>query len=82
MITFHCLPLPLIHPLYLKLISLKTGKSPGPDGWSAEVFKQCADQLCVPLSILFTKSLESGSLPEDWKSCHITPIYKGVARLR
>ena len=31
-----------------KLVSLKTGKSPGPDGWPAEVFKQCADQPCVP----------------------------------
>ena len=75
MITFHCLLLPLIH-VFEKLISLETSKSPGPDGWPAEVFKQCADQLCVPLSILFTKSLESGSLPEDWKSVHITPIYK------
>ena len=46
-----------------KLASLKTGKVPGPDGWPAEVFKQCADQLCVPLSILFVKSLESGLLP-------------------
>ena len=62
--------------VFEKLVSLKTGKSPGPDGWPAEVFKQCANQLRVPLSILFTKSLESGSLPEDWKSGHITSIYK------
>ena len=62
--------------VFEKLISLKTGKSSGPDGWPVEVFKQYADQLCVPLSILLTKSLESCSLPEDWKSGHITPIYK------
>ena len=65
-----------------KLVSLKTGKSPGPAGWPAEVFKQCADQLCVPLSILFIKSLASGILPEDWKISYITPIYKKVTRLR
>ena len=65
-----------------KLVSLKSGKSPGPDGWPAEVFKQCADQLCVPLSILFIKSLVSGILPEDWKIGYITPIYKRVTRLR
>ena len=59
-----------------KLVSLKSGKSPGPDGWPAEAFKQCADQLCVPLSILFIKSLLSGILPEDWKIGYITPIYK------
>ena len=56
--------------VFEKLVSLKTGN--GPDGWPAEVFKQCADQLCVPLSILFIKSLESGILPEDWKSGRIS----------
>ena len=59
-----------------KLVSLQTGKLPGPDGWPAEVFKQCADQLCVPLSVLFVKSLVGGILPEDWKIGYITPIYK------
>ena len=54
-------------------MSLQTGKSPGPDGWPAEVFKQCADQLCVPLSVLFVKSLVGGILPEDWKIGYITP---------
>ena len=39
-----------------KLVSLKSGKSPGPDGWSAEVFKQCADQLCVPC-LFFSSNL-------------------------
>ena len=52
--------------VFEKLASLKTGKAPGPDGWPAEVL-QCADQLCVPLSILFNKSLESSVLPDDWK---------------
>lgn len=59
-----------------KLVSLKSGKSPGPDGWPVEVFKQCADQLCIPLSILYIKSLEGGILPDDWKTGYITPIYK------
>ena len=59
-----------------KLNSLKNGKAPGPDGWPAEVSKKCSDQLCTPLSILFVKSLESGNLPQDWKTGHITPIYK------
>ena len=62
--------------MFEKLASLKTGKAPGPDAWPAEVFKQCADQLCVLLSILFNKSLESSVLPDDWKIGYITPIYK------
>jgi len=34
------------------------------------------EPICIPLSILFSKSLDSGTLPEDWKSAHITPIHK------
>ena len=47
--------------VFEKLASLKTGEecAPGPDGWPVEVFKQCADWLCVPLSILLTNPLES-----------------------
>ena len=30
----------------------------------------------MPLSLLFTKSLESGILPQDWKSAQVTPIFK------
>jgi len=37
--------------VFEKLVSLKTGKAPRADGWPAEIFKQCADHLCVPLSI-------------------------------
>ena len=59
-----------------KLASLRTGKAPGPDGWPAEVFKQCVDQLCISLSILLNKYLESSVLPDGWKIGYITPIYK------
>ena len=62
--------------MFEKLVSLKTSKAPGPDRWPAEVFKQCADHLCVPLSILFSKSLESSVLPDYWKIGQITLIYK------
>jgi len=31
--------------------------------------------LSTPMFILFIKSLESGILPKDWKTGHITPIY-------
>jgi len=62
--------------VFERLASLKCGKAPGPDGWPIEVFKKCTDHLCTPLSILFMKSLESGILPQDWKTGHIKPVYK------
>jgi len=64
------------HVYVQKLISLKTNKAPGPHGWPAEVFNQCANHLCIPLSILFNKSLDNSVLPDDRKIDHITPIYK------
>ena len=62
---------------FKKLTSLKCGKAPEPDGWPADMSKQCADQLCAPLSLLFVKSLESGILFENWMH---NAIYKEATR--
>ena len=32
--------------------------------------------MCVPLALLFRKSLDEGVIPHDWKLGAITPIYK------
>jgi len=65
-----------------KLQNLKSDKSPGPDGWPSVILKNCADQLCVPLAILYNKSLESGILPHDWKIGHIVPIFKKGSKVK
>jgi len=65
-----------------KLQNLKFDKSPGPDGWHSIILKNCADQLCAPLAILYNKSLESGVLPHDWKIGHIVPIFRREAKLK
>ncbi len=59
-----------------KLQKLKSCTSPGPDGFHPRVFKETAEQLTRPLTILFNKSFDSGHLPGDWKSGHITSIHK------
>ena len=53
-------------------------KSPGPDGWPLFANRETAEQICRPLSLLFTKSLESGILPQDWKwaRAQVTPKFK------
>ena len=38
--------------------------------------RETAEQICRPLSLLFTKSLKSGILPQDWKWAQVTPIFK------
>ena len=62
--------------IYNKLTTLKTCKSAGPDNLFPRVLKELATELCVPLSKIFSKSLDEGKLPEVWKRANITPIYK------
>ena len=62
--------------VYDKLRNLKSDKSPGPEGWPVLALKETAKELCLPLYILFTKSLQSSSVPEIWKQVFVTPIHK------
>jgi len=59
-----------------KLLELKVNKSPGPDSLHSYVLKACAHTLYAPLTILYTQSLSSGVLPDEWKQAHIVPIFK------
>ena len=63
-----------------KLASLKTSSSPGPDDIRPRLLKESSGVLASPLSVLFRKSLESGSLPEDWMMGEVIPIYKNGDR--
>ena len=55
---------------------LKVNKSPGPDTISPRVLKEAKCELIKPLTLLFNKSLQSGSMPDDWKLANVTPIFK------
>ena len=45
-----------------KLMNLKISKFAGPDGWPTQLIKSLTESICVPLSIIFNKSLDSGIL--------------------
>ena len=62
--------------VYNKLCNLKPDKSPGPEGWPVLALKETAQELSLPLSILFKKSLQSSSVPDTWKPAFVTPIHK------
>ena len=50
-----------------KLKKLKPTKSAGPDGLQHRVLLESAQSICIPLSMIFKKSLKPG---------HITPLHK------
>jgi len=49
--------------VFNKLTALQSNKSPGPDRWPITIIKSVSEFFSVPLSILFNKSLSSGTLP-------------------
>jgi len=53
--------------IYVMLQNLDPNKSAGPDNWPTKVLKDMAEQLCLPLTILFTKSIQTSTLPDAWK---------------
>ncbi len=55
---------------------LKINKTPGPDTISPRILKEVKSELVKPLTLLFNTSLQSGSLPDDWKLANVTPIFK------
>ena len=61
---------------------LRADKAPGVDELSPRILLHIQDEICLPLCILFEKSMEEGKVPEDWKRANIVPIYKAGSRNR
>ena len=62
------------------LKGLKVSKSGGLDGIPAIFLAETADQLAHPITTIFRKSLEEGSIPSDWRKANIIPIFKKGSR--
>ena len=48
------------------LQDLDANKSPGPDGIPAAVLKACASEIAPILQVIFTQSLTTNCIPDDW----------------
>ena len=59
---------------------LKRHGSPGPDSIANQVLVECHEELCIPLTILFKKSLTQSDVPLDWKLANVTPVFKGGSK--
>ena len=62
--------------VYEKLIHLKADKAPGPDGLVPRFLIEAASSVCIPLWLIFRKSLQDSVLPKLWKCSNLTPIFK------
>ena len=59
-----------------KLQHLNINKSTGPDNYASAL----EDKLARPLTHIFNNSVETGIIPEDWKSKNVTAIHKKGSR--
>ena len=57
------------------LLELDAASASGPDGVHSLVLKSCATALAYPLCIIFRQSLNSASLPREWKRSIVIPIF-------
>ena len=62
----------------MALKRLNPNKGEGPDGVCPRLLRFCADQLAVPLQRLFTLSLWTGIVPDQWKTSCIVPVPKNT----
>ena len=56
------------------LLNCDSSKSPGPDSIHSFTLKATATEISSMLAHIFSQSLETGSVPSDWKHAYVTPI--------
>ena len=57
------------------LRNLSPHKASGPDSLPNTILKNCATELAPVISDIFRQSLDSGSLPSDWRNANISPVF-------
>ena len=55
-------------------------KSSGPDNICCRILKELASEFAPILCNIFTQSLETGQIPDDWSTAFVTPIFKKGSR--
>ena len=63
-----------------KLKNLNVNKSQGPDQIHPRVLFEARNEIVAALVIIFQRTLSHHTLPSDWKSAHVTPLFKKGSR--
>ena len=63
-----------------KLENLSPSSAPGPDKMWPRVLCSLAEELSYPLAIIYTRCLAHETVPPEWKTANVTPIFKKGAK--
>ena len=58
------------------LQNIKPHKAAGPDNIPARILREATNNLAPAMTILFQASIDQGTLPDDWKTANVAPIFK------
>jgi hypothetical protein len=47
-----------------------------PDNLLPRILKELADEISPLLQLIYTKSLDTGEVPADWRTANVSPVYK------
>jgi len=64
-----------------KIRDLKKDSAAGPDEIGPKMLQELVDELAWPLTKIFRASLDTGDVPNDWKTANVTPIYKKGSKM-
>ncbi|KAL8575234.1 hypothetical protein ACOMHN_042355 [Nucella lapillus] len=64
------------------LKNLDPSKAGGPDELSPRVLKEVAVEIAPSFALLYQASLDTGVVPADWKSAHVSPVFKKGERYK
>jgi hypothetical protein len=63
-----------------KIKKLRPSSAPGPDKIGPGLLQQLQTEVTPILASIFKKSLETGIIPDDWRTANVTPIFKKGAK--
>lgn len=62
--------------VYASLKKIRPGAATGPDGIPCRIILKCAAAIAPSLCALYNLSINSGTVPQEWKIADVVPIYK------
>jgi len=65
-----------VQEVFDHLLKLRLDKAAGPDNLLPRFLIEIKDHIAYPLFLLYRKSLDKSSVPEDWKCADVSPVYK------